>query len=40
VDCYSVLLKKKNDIMIFADKWTELEKNYPERGNPYPERLI
>lgn len=31
---------KNDDIMKFTSKWMELEKNYPEWGNPDPERLL
>ena len=32
--------KKKNDILIFADKWMELEQNHSEWDNPDPESQI
>ena len=31
---------KNNDIMKFAGKWIELEKNHSERSNLVPERQI
>ena len=35
---WSTALVKNNDTLKFAYKWTELEKNHPEGGNPDPER--
>jgi hypothetical protein len=36
MDYYLALLK--SDIINFAGKWMELEKNHPKRGNPNPKR--
>ena len=36
MEYYSVV--KNDDLMKFAGKWMELEKNHSEGGNPVPER--
>ena len=37
---WNIILMLKKEIMKFAGKWMEQEKDYPEWGNPDPLRQI